>query len=191
MYCTICQIDIDSLDHYKTELHSLNAKRRSLGYPPFLQEEFDSQSISDDLSIDLNFSEKNYSQQKTNNYNNKKIEIQEYCIFCDQLESISHYKSHGLTNEEGFYLIRLQCYICQEQFTDRSVLIKHIESEIHQTAVSDGMFLFLKNGKVLKSNKMNLSSKTDLKRNKKIEMVFKEDKNKKNQECEQKEDNIL
>ncbi|ELA41458.1 uncharacterized protein VICG_01563 [Vittaforma corneae ATCC 50505] len=195
MYCTICETKIEDLHHYKSELHSLNARRKFLGYPPLSLEEFDSQSISDDLTIDLNISDsinifKVSSSDKPKEVNSSEsiasIETNRLCVFCDQNHSIAHYRLHNLSDEQGFYLTNTQCYICYERFSDRNMLIKHLELELHRTAVTDGISLFLENGKILNPHKMNMPLRTifkpekDSRATKSIDIVFKSHKRNKN-----------
>lgn len=195
MYCTICETKIEDLHHYKSELHSLNARRKFLGYPPLSLEEFDSQSMSDDLTIDLNISDSIDSLKIGNRCKYKEtsdseciaaIETGGMCVFCDQNHSIAHYRLHNLSDEQGFYLTNMQCYICYERFSDRNMLIKHLELELHRTAVTDGISLFLENGKILNPHKTSMPLKTVLKQEKDprttkhIDIVFKTHKRNKN-----------
>lgn len=64
MYCTICKLEINTLDHYKSNIHNINARRKLYGYPPVMFHELDTESLSDDLSIDLNLSREDSETEK-------------------------------------------------------------------------------------------------------------------------------
>lgn len=170
MYCTVCKTRIDGLGHYKSDLHNLNAHRKLMGYPPLAPEEFDSQSISDDLTIDLNFQGAVCRSERCEDYAKQAGEMPEFtgetCLFCDMRHSFEHYRTHGFADEDAFHLSNMQCHICYERFAESGMLLKHLELEAHRTAVTDGVSLYLENGKVLNPQKMTVPFKVNFKQGK-------------------------
>lgn len=157
MYCTTCEIITEELSHYKTQLHAINIKRKLVGYTPLSLEEFESDSKTDELIFDLHHNHtpevkesKPLRQPKT-----RKVPL---CMFCEQEESIRHYKEHGVSEEQLTYLLRSQCHICYERFISKEVLLKHLESGNHRTTVTDGQSLYLMNGVVLHPSRRQLET---------------------------------
>lgn len=152
MYCTICEIEIDDVSHYKTEIHGINARRKPFRYPPLVLEELDQNSTSEDLSLDINCSANlNSLLPETSNIFGKKTKK---CLFCDKMESIKHYNEHGFSSGQSYYLSATRCHVCFEKFVDREMLLKHLNQEVHRTAFTDGVSLFLRNGKILNPTKI-------------------------------------
>lgn len=152
MYCTICEVAIDDVSHYKSEIHGINARRKLLRYPPLVLEELDQYSNSEDLSLDINYSMIPGSFSVTiPPVCDKKVKK---CLFCNEDESIRHYRDHGFDNSQSYYLSVTRCCVCFERFVDRDMLLKHLAQESHRTAFTDGVSLFLRNGKILNPNKV-------------------------------------
>lgn len=175
MFCTVCEITTTDLSHYRTPLHNLNAKRKIVGYPPLTIEEFDSESVTDDLSLNLDFNSSPTAMQFP--MRPSRAGCDKKCMLCGEDETATHHRSHGLSDEQAYYLKNGQCYVCYERFCDCSLLIKHIDSGNHRTAVTDGTSLYLENGKVLNPERMQIPGKlttrseTSHKTSKKVEKV--------------------
>lgn len=150
MFCTVCEIIIDEIKHYKTTMHAINLKRKLEGYPPLSAEELDSEVMSEGFAIDLNHEhEVSEDTISCGAKHTHKVAKKVFCMFCDQPESPEHYLEHGLSVEQVTYISRRQCYVCYERFISKDLLLKHLENDVHRTAVSDGSSLYLDNGKVL------------------------------------------
>lgn len=160
MKCSACQLELveSPKEHYKSDLHKINVQRQIYYIPPITIEELESKGQSSDISLDINFLEKQKiikkDQPLEKKQNAPKTEI---CLFCDKSETIDHYKDHGLNEEEIIYLLNKTCYVCNEGFTNRPSLKYHLESENHRTAVLRNNELVLENGKVL-SNRYRSSN---------------------------------
>lgn len=157
MFCTVCEITTTDLSHYRTQLHSLNAKRKLLGYPPLTIEELDSESVTDDLSLDLYF--KSLPAAVQTSKCPLRTDNARKCMFCGEKETDTHHRDHGLSDEQAYYLKNRQCYVCYEKFCDDSLLISHIDSGNHRTAFTDGVSLYLGNGRILNPERMLIPGK--------------------------------
>lgn len=141
MFCTACDIEVTDSTHYKTELHSLNSKRKLLGFPPLSQEELNSKiEQAEEIKPKETIKTKNKIKQASS---------YKKCAFCDEKESSIHYKEHGLSDEQIYCFEKKQCYVCYEKFCKISDLIKHLEADQHRRIVTDGVALYLENGKIL------------------------------------------
>lgn len=157
MFCTVCEVVTTDLSHYKSQLHNLNVRRKLMGYTPLTVEEFDSDSRTDDLSVKLN---SEIAVEAGNFLKVKNLpKACKKCMFCEQEDSQVHHREHGLSDEQAFYMRNLQCYICYEKFFETDLLIKHMDSNAHRTAVTDGVSLFLENGKILNPEKTQIPVK--------------------------------
>lgn len=145
MFCTACEIEASDLTHYKSTLHGLNSKRKLLGYPPLTSEEIDAETEETDLTSSI-------ARPKIT-VKDAKVKFHKKCAFCDEIESDIHYKEHGFTDEQIYFVNKKQCYVCNERFCDVANLIQHLELDVHRTTVSDGVALYLDNGKVLNPSK--------------------------------------
>lgn len=145
MFCTACAIEVPDLSHYKSELHGLNSKRKLLGYPPLTSEELTSASEEIENAKLPEVAKISKKQEK--------VKFQKKCAFCDEAESAVHYKEHGLSDEQIYCIGKKQCYVCYERFSNLSDLLQHLELDIHRNVVSDGVALYLENGKVLNPSK--------------------------------------
>lgn len=151
MYCTTCQIITNDLSHYKSEIHCVNLKRKINGLPPLTLEELYPESRSDDISLDLYHD--NTEVDSFKNFPKENQIKKKKCLFCEQDESQKHYLEHGLSYEQIAYVNHLQCYICYERFVRQDHLLDHLKADIHRSAVTDGVSLYLMNGKVLNPDK--------------------------------------
>ena len=172
MYCTSCEIITEDLSHYKSELHSINVKRKMVGLPPLSLEELYPESKSDEISLDL------YQENNEENYSlNRKIqkEQKKKCLFCEQDESINHYFEHGLSAEQITYINNIQCYVCYERFVRKEHLLAHLQGDVLRTAVTDGVSLYLMNGKVLNPDKKSIPLLPSIQREEPLESSTVED----------------
>lgn len=156
MFCTVCEITTINLSHYKSELHIINLKRKLSGYSPLTIEEFDSDSKTEDLSLNLDLQNSETTEKFYKDVNTSNIKTERKCMFCDENDFHTHYRMHGFSDEQICYLRNMQCYICYEKFFESELLMKHIDTNSHRTAVTDGTSLYLENGKVLNPNKIHL-----------------------------------
>lgn len=147
MFCTACEITTTELAHYKTQFHNTNVNRKFNGYPPLTIEEFDSEAKTEDLSLSLNM-KTTIDEEFNKDVLEKSINLKS-CMFCTEKDTPTHHRVHGLSDEQAYYIKNLTCYICYERFAIPDMLIKHMDSNEHRVAYTDGSSLFLENGKVL------------------------------------------
>lgn len=150
MFCTACESTTSDLSHYKTQFHINNVRRKFLGYPPLTIEEYDSESVTEDLSINLNLKELPIENKIMEVL--KTPEKYQACMFCACENTPFHHREHGLTDEQMVYLKNLQCYVCYEKFFEIELLMKHIDNNEHKSIFTDGNSLYLENGKILNKN---------------------------------------
>jgi len=143
MFCTICNVHVDGKEHYKSELHGLNARRKIVGYTPFTSEELiGSKDLAKDIkkcaigNIDPQLRQDQRSIFERLSKGNK------CCIFCGADESIDHYKTHQLADDQIYYLLRNQCYVCYEQQLNRYMLSMHVYQGNHRKGFTDGTSLY-------------------------------------------------
>lgn len=158
MFCTACELEVDDLIHYKSELHNLNSKRKLNGFPPLTQEELNSKLDNGDLETIENTT----TIPITKSIKPKNIKK---CPFCDENESSIHYKEHGLSDEQIYCFEKKQCFICYEKFSKISDLIQHLEADQHRKIATDGVALYLENGKVLNPSNTQIPLKSVVVRN--------------------------
>lgn len=157
MFCTVCEIVTADLSHYKTSLHTINARRKLIGHPPLTIDELDSESATDDLSLNLDFDNSSSTTQVSIcPFDDDNIER---CMFCGERETSTHHRHHGLSDEQAYYLRNNRCYVCYEKFCNSCMLIKHIDGGRHRTAVTNGVSLYLGNGKILNPERMLMSER--------------------------------
>lgn len=150
MYCTVCQTIVEGLSHYKTDFHSFNVQRKMAMFPPLSIDEID--SMLSEASAELDHSVfNNPSEFQSSISNQRKCKK---CLFCDEKEALKHYSEHGFSVEDSICLVNMQCFICYEKFFEKDMLIKHLNSETHRLILTDGISLFLENGKVLNPQKI-------------------------------------
>ncbi|KAI5171272.1 hypothetical protein PAEPH01_1615 [Pancytospora epiphaga] len=159
MYCTTCEIITEGVRHYKSRLHAVNIQRRAYGYTPLSSEEVDLESKTDDLVFDINHEHETSLSSECANVPSAYTNGAQ-CLFCEQADTIKHYKEHGLSDEEITYIKRLQCPICYERFVTKALLLKHLDVGAHRTAVTDGQSLYLENGRILNPNRRNMETET-------------------------------
>lgn len=160
MKCSACQLELieSPKDHYKSDLHKINVQRQIYYIPPITLEEFTSKGQSLDISLDINFLEKQkiIKNDQPNEFKHIKPK-NELCMLCNNIETFDHYKEHGLNDEEIVYLYNKTCYVCNEGFTNRPSLKYHLESENHRTAILRNNELVLENGKVLSCRQKSIN----------------------------------
>lgn len=152
MKCSACQMDLveSPKEHYKSDLHKINVQRQIYYIPPITLEEFESKGQSSDISLDINFLEKQEIIKNDKPLENKQNKSKtEKCLLCDNVETFEHYKDHNLNDDEIVYIMNKTCYVCNEGFTNKTSLKHHLESENHRTAVLRNNELVLENGKVI------------------------------------------
>ncbi|WUR04181.1 uncharacterized protein VNE69_07247 [Vairimorpha necatrix] len=162
MKCTACQVElVDNLkEHYKSDLHKLNVQRQMYHIPPISKEEFELEGASSDVSVDISLDTKEFSREIKNKNENKlkqKI-VTEICLFCEKEESFEHYLEHDLNDNEISYLLNKTCYVCNEGFTNKPGLKKHLQDESHRTAVIKNKNLVLENGKIIYNRGRNIEN---------------------------------
>lgn len=156
MRCSACQVEIaeDVKGHYASEVHKINVKRQIHNAPPITIEEINGDQQSDDLSLEINGLEDDEEMlqrrpKRKSSSRQKDHSFKAICMFCDFPESDTHYRSHGLSDEEIAYINGRVCYVCYEGFSDREDLGRHISSGKHRNVLTDGVNLILENGKVI------------------------------------------
>lgn len=138
-------------EHYKSDLHKLNVQRQIYHIPPISLQEFEQEGTSSDISIDISIDvqeNKKEIKKKVENKEKRNI-LSEICLFCQKEESFEHYLEHDLLELEINYLLNKTCYICNEGFTTKQGLKKHLQEDAHRTAVIKNKNLILENGKVI------------------------------------------
>lgn len=154
MRCSACQLEIieNIKAHYGSEIHKINTRRQIYGAPPITVEEISAEQLDDDVSLEINGLEMEDDENAGRHKNvraYKKNIIEVACLFCDAIESNSHYKDHGISDEEMAYIHNKVCYVCYEGFSRREDLKRHIISGKHRNVVTDGVNLILENGKII------------------------------------------
>ncbi|EJW02716.1 hypothetical protein EDEG_02900 [Edhazardia aedis USNM 41457] len=174
MICTSCQIEVGEnlKQHYQTELHSINVKRKINNIPPIYS------------LTEIN----NRLDSGVNNFDGCKEEASianDECFLCDVngLDSCDEYFNHlfshsiEITDLENTRktLLNGQCIFCFVQFKNNSKLKKHI-SKIHieDTSLSKTHFKLAKvnlnadhgictlsDGKIIKSKDYNKETKSN------------------------------
>ena len=162
MFCTACEIQVEDISHYKTEIHEINTKRKIKGLEPYKIEDFE--ELKDGDSHDLSSFYADSSMEDSYSVDTdiliKEVLYKNYhkeskCLFCDQIESVEHYISdHNLDYDQVCYIYSKVCFICYEGFVNKKCLKLHLESNNHRKVYSDGLSLFLDNGKVLKPDRI-------------------------------------
>ncbi|ADM12355.1 uncharacterized protein Eint_100280 [Encephalitozoon intestinalis ATCC 50506] len=173
MKCSACQVEIEEniKAHYASEVHKINVKRQIYNAPPITIEEINGEQLSDDVSLEINgletgekcSSSKKYSRKR----NSSKVvgcSPEAVCLFCEFPESNTHYRDHGLSDEEVAYIDNKVCYMCYEAFSERESLRRHISSGNHRNAMTDGVNLILESGKVIQGRGRNRSREEEPRR---------------------------
>ncbi|OQS54522.1 hypothetical protein EHP00_29 [Ecytonucleospora hepatopenaei] len=164
MFCTFCNIEVEEESHYKCEVHNINVKRKLKGQ--FIIEDdnvfYDCSSENNSVN-DVYLEEHAFesdivflNRTMKNAVIGIKTEFKTKCLFCDDFESPEHYiEKHLLTYEQVCYLYSKVCWICKESFGFKEGLKLHLVKENHKNVFTDGISLFLENGKVLHPKKHN------------------------------------
>lgn len=145
MFCTFCECIIDNIQHYRSELHSENVKRKIDGLPTISADDFH-ESLQSKIPMTKEKCTREI-QENTITNNCKK------CLFCEEKETNRHYLEHGLSYEQINYIKMNKCYTCYESFISKDALLSHLEQGEHRSAVTDGTSLYLSDGTVLHPQK--------------------------------------
>lgn len=165
MFCTDCEEDILDIEHYKTQLHAINARRKISGLFPIHTCDLEFSSDNSELSCG-NISVDMYSEESIDLRGILRLYTgpgpsKPKCVYCEEDESIEHYiLDHGMSVDQVSYLYSKVCYICKEGFISKKDLIRHLEEDKHRNILTDGISIFLENGKILHPEKIKFTTQT-------------------------------
>ncbi|ORD93760.1 hypothetical protein ECANGB1_1576 [Enterospora canceri] len=164
LFCTSCNRTIEDTEHYKTEMHVLNSMRKCRGEEPIAYADCESCSSSDEVSLRGSDSGEFESLSRrgldihagiTVNLANERAT----CIFCPETGTPVHYhKMHGLDSEQISFVFSGICFICKDGFVTQGELVRHMEQNRHRNVLTDGVSLYLENGKILHQDKMKMTN---------------------------------
>jgi hypothetical protein len=141
-------VDGHTKEHYLSEIHRINVKRQIYGMPPITIDEMQADNASRAIE-QSNAQEADARCQRRITVNEKIKTCAAKCVFCDAEADHTHYKGHGMSDEQIEHIKRNTCYVCHEGFVGDECLKIHIASGKHRNAVVDGRNLILQDGRVI------------------------------------------